>query len=196
LYGGADRQEAVVTALRQHGSGPTGRERLTRVVATALVAYVFYLALGDPTDSFDLATGAVSAVVVGIVLGDVTFAGTPSRGTIRTVVRSAAFVPVLLVAVVRANLALARVILDPRLPIEPTVVRIPAPDGAFERALLANSVTLTPGTLTIDVVDGELVVHALTAERRRDLLEGSLVRAVAHTAGSEPTARVESERRR
>ena len=53
-----------MTALRQHGSGPTGRERLTRVVATALVAYVFYLALGDPTDSFDLATGAVSAVVV------------------------------------------------------------------------------------------------------------------------------------
>lgn len=154
-----------------------------RFVATAAVAFGFYLTLGDPTDSFDIVTGAVSALVVGGVLSRVTFERTPSLGTVAAFGRAVVFLPVLLVAVVRANLSLVRVVLDPDLPIDPAVVRIPAPESTFGRALLANSITLTPGTVTIDVVDDELVVHALTAASRADLLEGSLTRWVARVTG-------------
>jgi multicomponent Na+:H+ antiporter subunit E len=70
-------------------------------------------------------------------------------------------------------------VLHPGLPIEPSVVRIPAPEGRVARALLANSITLTPGTLTVDLTDDELVVHALTAGSRVDLESGTLARAVA-----------------
>jgi multicomponent Na+:H+ antiporter subunit E len=48
---------------------------------------------------------------------------------------------------------------------------------------LANSITLTPGTLTLDVVDDELVVHTLTEASKADLLEGSLARSVAFVTG-------------
>ncbi len=155
------------------------RGALARAVATGAVALAFYLALGDPTDPFDLATGLVSAAVVAGVLGRVTFERSPSAWTLVTIARAAAFLPRLLVAVVRANLSLAAVVLDPRLPIDPAVVRLPAPEGAVERALLANSVTLTPGTLTVDVTDDAVVVHTLTAGSRAGLAEGSLQRAVA-----------------
>jgi len=154
-----------------------------RLGSTAAVSFGFYLALGDPTDPFDLVTGVVSAAVVAVVLGGVAFERTPSVGTLGTVLRSAVFLPVLLAAVVRSNLALTAVVLDPRLPVDPAVVRVPAPESRFARALLANSITLTPGTLTLDVVDDELVVHALTEASRTELLEGSLARWVAFVTG-------------
>jgi multicomponent Na+:H+ antiporter subunit E len=146
---------------------------------------VFYLALGDPTSAFDLVTGAGSALVVAWTLGRVAFERPPSRTTLRAAVRAAVFLPLLLVAVVRANLALAAVVLDPRLPIDPAVVRVPAPDGPVAAALLANAITLTPGTVTLDVDGDELVVHALTAATRRGLESGSLARAAARVTGAE-----------
>jgi multicomponent Na+:H+ antiporter subunit E len=113
----------------------------------------------------------------------------PSRATVSSLLRAVVFVPALLVAVVRANLALVAVVLDPDLPIDPAVVRLPAPEGTVARALLANSITLTPGTLTLDIVDDELVVHTLTEASRTELLEGSLVRSVAFvTDGVRPDA--------
>lgn len=65
-----------------------------------------------------------------------------------------------LVALVRANLELARRILAPSLPIRPHMVeistRLQSPLG---KLLLANTITLTPGTLTVDVIDDRLLVH-------------------------------------
>lgn len=160
------------------------RGALARLGATAVVAFGFYLVLGDPTEPFDLVTGLVSATVVAVVLGGVAFERRPSTATVVSFLRAAVFLPTLLSAVVRANLALVAVVLDPELPIDPAVVRVPAPESAFARALLANSITLTPGTLTLDVVDDELLVHTLTEASRVDLLEGSLVRAVARVTGA------------
>lgn len=187
---------AVGAALAAHGrSGvvtveraPVGRQILggpvafaptpRRVGATFGLALAFYLALGDPTDPFDLVTGVLSAGIVAAVLSRVALEADPTRATLGSVLRAVAFLPYLLYAVVRANLAMAYVVLHPALPIEPSVVRIPAPEGRLARALLANSITLTPGTLTVDLTDDELVVHALTAGSRADLESGTLARAV------------------
>jgi multicomponent Na+:H+ antiporter subunit E len=169
------------------------RDAAVRYGATGLVAYGFYLALGDPTDPFDLVTGFVSAVVVAAVLGAVVFETAPSRGSLGVVARAVVFLPRLLAAVVRANLSLARVVLDPRLPIAPSVVRVPAPEGNLARALLANSITLTPGTVTLDVTDDELVVHALTEASRTELLAGSLARSVAFVTGDPVTETTDDE---
>ncbi|WP_267643548.1 Na+/H+ antiporter subunit E [Haloarchaeobius amylolyticus] len=155
------------------------RRKAARYGTVAIVSFAFYLALGDPKDPFDLVTGVVSAAVVALVLGRIATERAPTAQTLRSFLRAAVFLPKLLWAVVRANLALAVVVLHPRLPIEPSLVRIPAPEGVFARALLANSITLTPGTVTVDIDGDELVVHTLTAASRAELLEGSLVRAVA-----------------
>jgi multicomponent Na+:H+ antiporter subunit E len=154
-----------------------------RTATTFGLALAFYLALGDPTDPFDLVTGVVSAAVVAAVLSRVTLETDPTVATVGRMLRAVVFLPYLLYAVVRANLAMAYVVLHPGLPIEPSVVRLPAPEGRVTRALLANSITLTPGTLTVDITDDELVVHALTAGSRADLEAGSLARAVEFVMG-------------
>ena len=64
------------------------------------------------------------------------------------------------VALLRANIDLASRILSPSLPIRPEVVRIKtALRSPLGKMLLANTITLTPGTLTVDIDDDELIVH-------------------------------------
>ena len=167
----------VGRTVRQPPLALPGSPRRTGV--TFLVAFGFYLLLGDPTKPFDIVTGLLSAGIVTLVLSRVVFESDPSIASLGRVARAAVYLPYLLVEVVRANLAVAWVVLHPDLPIEPQLVRVPAPEGRIAQALLANSITLTPGTLTVDIVDDELVVHTLTAGTRTGLQEGSLARAVA-----------------
>jgi multicomponent Na+:H+ antiporter subunit E len=85
----------------------------------------------------------------------------------------------LAVEVVRSSLDVARVVLKPRLRVKPEVIAISAAGlGAVDQVLLGNSITLTPGTLTLDVHEDRLLVHALTAEGARAVEEGEMLRRV------------------
>ena len=50
----------------------------------------------------------------------------------------------------------------------------------FSQVVLANSITLTPGTITADIVDGEFYVHALSRKVADDLMTGEMEDKVAH----------------
>ena len=80
------------------------------------------------------------------------------------------FLGVFLVALVRANVDMARRVLTPRLPIDPELVEVrTALRSPLGRLLLANAITLTPGTLTVDVIDARVLVHWVDGGARRDL---------------------------
>ncbi len=65
--------------------------------------------------------------------------------------------------ILKANIAVAREILRPDMDLQPTVFRVRAPqDSDLGRTVFANSITLTPGTVTMDVDGDEFIVHALT----------------------------------
>ena len=82
--------------------------------------------------------------------------------------------------VVTSSIEVARVVLRPRIDVEPKVLNI---DGSglepVDLALLGNSITLTPGTLTLDVHEGRLLVHALTPAGAAALERGDMQRRVA-----------------
>lgn len=82
--------------------------------------------------------------------------------------------------VVRSSIEVARVVLDPRLPISPQVVEIKASaDHPVDLAILGNSITLTPGTLALDVHRGRIQVHCLTRAGADGLMSGEMDRRVA-----------------
>lgn len=82
--------------------------------------------------------------------------------------------------VARSSLDVTRIVLSPKLPISPTVAEFDTRCKlATDQALLGNSITLTPGTLTIRIADGRFVVHALTKAGARDILSGEMDRRVA-----------------
>jgi multicomponent Na+:H+ antiporter subunit E len=80
----------------------------------------------------------------------------------------------------RSSLEVTRVVLSPRLPISPTVAEFDTRCKLVaDQAILGNSITLTPGTLTLQIVDGHFVVHALTEAGARDIVNGEMDRRVA-----------------
>ena len=77
--------------------------------------------------------------------------------------------------IIKANLAVSRVILKKEISIEPTLLRIPANQKSeLGQVTYANSITLTPGTVSIAVGEGMIDVHALTQEAADDLKTGRM----------------------
>ncbi len=82
--------------------------------------------------------------------------------------------------ILKSSIDVTRIVLDPRLPISPRVIDIKASsDRPFDHVVLGNSITLTPGTLSLDVHKGVIKVHALTEAGADDLLSGEMDRRVA-----------------
>jgi len=96
-----------------------------------------------------------------------------------------AYGPWLFWQILLSNLHIVRVILSPSLPIHPQLVRIRAKlQSDFGWTVLANSITLTPKTLTLDVRNGELLIHALTDATAADVQSGTFPARVAQLQGS------------
>jgi multicomponent Na+:H+ antiporter subunit E len=82
--------------------------------------------------------------------------------------------------VLLSSIEVARVVLRRKVDVEPKIVDIDGSGlGPVDLALLGNSITLTPGTLTLDVYEGRLLVHALTPEGAATLQHGEMQRRVA-----------------
>ena len=86
--------------------------------------------------------------------------------------------------IVASSLEVARVVVDPRLPIKPRLVEVSIAElGPVDQVLLGNSVTLTPGSLAIDLHEGRLLVHTLTEEGAKQMLAGEMYRRVSSLRG-------------
>jgi multicomponent Na+:H+ antiporter subunit E len=78
----------------------------------------------------------------------------------KKVAYSALYLAVFLGAIVKSNLDVAFRVLAPSLPINPGIVTVKTRlKSKIGRLALANSITLTPGTITVDIVDDELAIH-------------------------------------
>lgn len=90
-----------------------------------------------------------------------------------------AYIGWLLWEVVKANVDLARRIWNPALPIEPNWSRLNTEvKTPLAKALYANSITLTPGTLTTDIHDDHFMIHALSREGIEELRRGEMERRI------------------
>jgi multicomponent Na+:H+ antiporter subunit E len=151
-------------------------------VTLYLACFAFWLALSGHWDPVHVGLGAAAAAVVTLLnRGERAL-----TGMVRRLPWLVAYGGWLLVEIVRANLQVARIVLDPRLPVDPVVVRVPAPSADdLVVATYANSITLTPGTVTLDVEDGELIVHALTPASAAGVTSGAMARRVGRAFGVE-----------
>ena len=94
------------------------------------------------------------------------------------------YIPWLLWAIIKANIDVVRRIVHPRLPIAPRVIRVAASQKThLGQVMYANSITLTPGTVTIETDDGTIDVHALTSESAEDVRSGDMDRRVTDMEG-------------
>ncbi len=151
-----------------------------RVASLAIALYVFWLLLSGHTDAFLLVSGAVAAVAIALV--GRRFGYTDREGhPVELILAGLRYWPWLAKEIVVSALQVARLVLSPSLPIAPRLVTVRTHQKtAVGVVTYANSITLTPGTITVDVDrhDRRLVVHALTAAAEAGLLAGDMDRRV------------------
>ncbi len=86
--------------------------------------------------------------------------------------------------IVLSNVSVARKILSPRLAIEPRLITVEAGQkDDLDRVTYANSITLTPGTVSLKITGDTILVHALDEEYAADLEGGEMRRRVRRFAG-------------
>lgn len=82
--------------------------------------------------------------------------------------------------VIVSSIDVAKIVLDPKLPISPCKIDIKSTSSEpTAQVILGNSITLTPGTLTLDLYQGVLRVHSLTEAGAAQLQEGEMDRRVS-----------------
>lgn len=94
------------------------------------------------------------------------------------------YIPWLLKEIVKSNLHVARCILNPKLPIQPqTLTTQPSQKTNTALAVHANSITLTPGTISVDISDNKILVHALTDHTAQGIIDGDIDKQVSKLEG-------------
>src|SRR3990172_1758228 len=100
--------------------------------------------------------------------------------------RLLAYLPWLLYSILMANLQVLWIVVHPRLPIDPRMLRFRTQhQSSIAQVVLANSITLTPGTITVDLVDGEYTVHAIMPASAESLLTAEMQNRVGAVFGEE-----------
>ena len=90
----------------------------------------------------------------------------------KSLVYSVIYIFVFIKELIVSNIDVAGRVINPRLPIKPGIVKVKTKlNSRIAKTILANSITLTPGTLTVDIKDEYLYIHWI--EIKHDDLEGA-----------------------
>ncbi len=96
------------------------------------------------------------------------------------------YAPWLIKEIVVSNIEVMKIVLAPKLNLQRNMIEVSAnPKTELGRVILANSITLTPGTVSVSVDDDRILVHALSFEGAEEDLSGDMDRRVRNLEGSE-----------
>ena len=151
------------------------------VLQLTVILFGFWILLSGSFDPNELAIGLVLSTVVAWMANRLLWTADDAPVlTPRQAGRFIVYVGFLIKEIVWANIFVAEKVLDPRLPIDPVIIEH---KSALKRPVsetaLANSITLTPGTLTVDVDDSVFFVHCLNREFADDIASRKLDHMIA-----------------
>ena len=126
--------------------------------------FIIWMFLGGNVSAHNVIAGLLVAGVITLVMGNL-FASTPHYfGHVTKYLWFLWYVPVFAWECLKANIDVARRILSPSLPINPGIIKVRTTiKSDIGLTILANSVTLTPGTLCVDmdISKGFLYIHCI-----------------------------------
>jgi multicomponent Na+:H+ antiporter subunit E len=151
--------------------------RLQQTFPLTVALFALWVILSGKFDAFHLLAGAASAYSISLGTRRLLLLppaiGPDSVHPVFAIpwLRLLTYIPWLGWQIVLSSFQVAAVVLHPRMPIHPRLVRFQTSlPHTLARLTLANSITLTPGTVTLDVQDGAFLVHALTEASADGLL--------------------------
>ncbi len=171
----------------KNGSFKTPPKRsIKSFLLTFIIMAVTWIVLSGQFDGFHIALGVISCALVAWFSGDFLFPPRQKTGITSTWIKFIPYMFWLLWEIVKANCWLTYLIFHPKMldKIDPTLVRFDTTlESQMARLTLANSITLTPGTITVSAnTRGLFVVHSIDSKSAKGV-PGDMEKNIAKTFG-------------
>lgn len=164
---------------RSHGARRS-RVHGAHTLAAGAAIFAFWLVISASLAPADLLLGAALSAALGFWSVQFLWAGEAPRVSPRQLFALLRYLLGFSAQVFRSAVHVARVVVDPRLPIRPRLITCRTGlRREISRVAFAHSVSLTPGTLTVDMDGGTFLVHCLDEPSAARILSGELERQVA-----------------
>jgi len=141
-----------------------GRLRITFIISF-LILFLLWIVFSGKFDGFHLALGLISSAIVATISGDLLFTSRQPQGLFSLWIRLFAYIPWLIYQIFLANVHVMYLVFHPRMMelINPQIIEFDSRlKSDYGRTTFANSITLTPGTITVNVtVLGRFSVHCI-----------------------------------
>jgi multicomponent Na+:H+ antiporter subunit E len=160
--------------------------RIVRHLVLFAVLLAFWQLLSGRLDPLFIGLGIASSAVVTVAAGrgiERTIGSAESHPRVR-VLRLVPYSLWLLQRMIASAAQIAYIVINPRVPPEPGIVRLPCElRSPAARAVLANSITLVPGTMTLEMTEHEITVHSFTPDAVEDLATAEMQNRIAAAFG-------------
>ncbi len=163
--------------------------KVSRLIFTVLFLFALWVFFTNGfTDFQELTTGLFVAIIVSYFTGPLF----TRRGIYhihpKRLWSKVAFLFVFFVELVKANIDVAKRVLSPSLPINPGIIRVKTKlTEDMDKLWLANAITLTPGTMTLDIKDDNLFIHWIDVKETDREKAGEMIKGAfeKHLGGSQ-----------
>lgn len=151
-----------------------------KTLRAAAPLMLFWLVLTASVRIADVVMGAILSLLLGWWAANALWRDAePPTLSVRQTWRFCLYIPWLLKEIVVAAVGVAEKVLDPAMPVDPCVIVHRSPlTRSVSRVAFANSITLTPGTLTVDLEDGTFTVHCLAPDFAAGIENGDMERRI------------------
>jgi len=168
------------SSAQNASDGHVGRARYS--VTLGAVLFVIWLLWSGHYTPLLIGFGVVSCAIVLVLTRRMNIADQECAPLLG--LRPFIYLPWLIKEITLANIDVAKRVLTPKMPINPRMIRVRASQKSdLGRVIYANSITLTPGTVSVDMQGEEIVVHALTSEAADEDKSGDMDRRVTKLEG-------------
>ena len=182
------------SVLRSPKTRGLQHKRLLSVVLQFAILFAFWLILSGHFQVKYILIGAFSAGLVTFLTNDLFYAALRYGGRVEPgiysvflqILRFVAYLPWLLSRIIMANVQVAYLVLHPKMPVDPVFLLFQTRmRKGIAQVTLANSITLTPGTITVSLEKGSYIVHALKPSLAQELVDAVMQNKVTAIYGEE-----------
>lgn len=151
-----------------------------KFLVSFLIMFLFWFLLSGETNPILVLSGIFSSLFVSYLSCDMLISKSQLKKSFIVYIKFIMYLPYLVLQIIIANLDVIYRVLHPKLPIDPVIIRFKTKlESEFSIVAFANSITLTPGTVTIDAnKNKELIVHALVSNYTESLIEGEMEKRI------------------
>ncbi len=131
-----------------------------RYVALFILALIFWMLITFRITLSNIIVGSVAAILCSVIFAPYYFHGVHKFLQPHRYYWFCIYLFFFIIACVKANFDVAYRVLHPAMPIRPGIVKVKTTlKSEFAKTLLANSITMTPGTITVDIINDDFYIH-------------------------------------